>query len=101
MVGFGRAAPVGSVGKTNGYVGTWLPVKVTVCTLMPLFEKAVPTMMAGVRPKKMPKPARTTVLGFGDQEKPRRGPKLLLSVLMKLVSMPAAASWASGLRTEG
>ena len=50
MVGFGSVTPVGMLAKTFGYVGTSAPVNVIVCTLMPLFECAVPTMIDGVRP---------------------------------------------------
>ena len=50
IVGKAAAPPVGGVAKTFGYVGTVAPVNVSVWTLMPLFECAVPIMIAGVRP---------------------------------------------------
>ena len=50
IVGFGIEAPVGIEENVSGYVGTWLPVKVIVWTLIPLLECAVPTMIPVVRP---------------------------------------------------
>ena len=59
IAGAGDAPPVGaaqfgaSTGGPHlvlGYSGMAAPVNVSVCTLMPLLECAVPTMMDGVRP---------------------------------------------------
>src|SRR5437763_13709191 len=50
MVGVLIAAPVGTDEKMFGYAGMAAPVKLMVCTLMPLFECAVPIMIDGVRP---------------------------------------------------
>lgn len=50
IVGRPTAAPVGGAVRIAGYTGICAPVKVMVCTLMPLFECAVPIMIAGVRP---------------------------------------------------
>ncbi len=49
MVGL-TLTPPGGASSLLGHFGTWLPVKRSAITLIPLLEWAVPTMIEGVRP---------------------------------------------------
>src|SRR4029453_10334505 len=100
MLGRAAVPMLGMLWKLFGYVGTESPVNVSETMLMPLFEWAVPSMIDGVRPQKIPHPPRATFfLLAGVHAMPRRGPQLFVSASRREVSISAAASCGSGLRT--